>query len=337
MAAVTGTTPTRFRRDLLSDQWVACVDQSELAPPLAPLPAEEAECTFCGEGPGVPSIAERSLDREGTLFNVRVVPHRFALVRPETPAENRYLGLCDGVQGAGAHEILLESPNHEARFATMPPGQVELIVSTLIERLFDLQRDHRFRHLSWLRRQGLGIGQSRHPLSQIFALPVVPQDVARETDRSLAWYRERGRCLQCDLLTEELQEGSRILQRRGGLIAYLPYAGIKPFAIRILPETHQSLPAELDGSGIIDLAALMRDVDARLSLALPGRPCLWSLDLPQPGQSQRHWRIDVSPYLYATEGLTLAGLPLNPVPPEVAAAALRRIDIASLDNAELHA
>lgn len=328
---------TRFRRDPLSDIWVACVDQSELAPPLAPLPAEEGVCLFCGEGPGVPAIADYRIEGSDPVVRVRVIPHRFALVRPETPPENRYLGLCDGVQGAGAHELIIESPQHGLRFASMTQEQVALVVRTMIERLTDLQRDQRFRHLSWVRRQGLGMGQSLHPLSQIIALPVVPQEVEREYRRSQEWFRERGRCLQCDLLAEELREGERILQRCGDVVAYLPYAGRRPFDIRILAVSHQVPLAGLDGNGIDDLARLLRDVDARLALALPGRPCSWSLDLPQPGQSQRHWRIDVAPYLYTAEGLTLAGLPFNPVPPEVAAAALRRIDTASLDNAELHA
>src|SRR5215510_8986139 len=61
-------------------------------------------------------------------WRVRVVPSKFPALRVEGRLERRGDGLYDVMNGRGAHEVVIESPEHDQTLATLPPAAVEEVV-----------------------------------------------------------------------------------------------------------------------------------------------------------------------------------------------------------------
>ena len=94
-----------LRRDPITQSWVVQEDGEAawLGTGACPLcPGQESRCPQTlyeyGQGPG--------------RWQVRVVPHMRPLYRIEGDANRRGDGLYDKMRNLGAHEIVVESPEH---------------------------------------------------------------------------------------------------------------------------------------------------------------------------------------------------------------------------------
>jgi len=53
-------------------------------------------------------------------WSIRVVPNKFPALGIEGELDREGEGLFDKMNGIGAHEVVIESPNHLATLATLP-------------------------------------------------------------------------------------------------------------------------------------------------------------------------------------------------------------------------
>src|SRR5262245_39758289 len=94
-------------------------------------PRRGGPCAFCAghERETPPELlalrdgAEAKPDGPG--WRVRVVPNRFPALRIEGDLDRRGQDMYDLMNGVGAHEMIVESPEHDASLATMPVSAVE--------------------------------------------------------------------------------------------------------------------------------------------------------------------------------------------------------------------
>jgi UDPglucose--hexose-1-phosphate uridylyltransferase len=76
-------------------------------------------CPFC-EGsesktpPEIFAIREPGSAPNSPGWKVRVVPNKYPALHVEDHAHRYATGMFDVVSGAGAHEVIIESPNHES-------------------------------------------------------------------------------------------------------------------------------------------------------------------------------------------------------------------------------
>src|SRR5262245_40274316 len=108
-----------------------------------------ATCVFCAghEDKTPPEIlAGRppggAPDTAGWTY--RVVPNKFPALRSEGDLEASAEGLFDRMEGIGAHEVVIETPDHDASLATMPLEAVADVLMAYRERILDLKKDNRF-------------------------------------------------------------------------------------------------------------------------------------------------------------------------------------------------
>ncbi len=257
---------------------------------LEPPTAEELEsCPFC-EGredrtpPEVLALPrDRAPDTPG--WQVRVVPNKF-------PAFER-------------QEVVVHAPRHVQSIAELDRGQLELVAEAWRLRA---EAAREAGHLLFaVINEGRAAGSSLpHSHSQLVWLDEEPP-VSR-AERRIA-------CRICDYLRRELDEGTRVVEQRGGLVLLCPYAGRAPYECLIAPLEH-----EADGFGprlgaALDLAA---EVPRRLAEDAPRPMNLW---LHESG----HWHLELLPRLTVFASLELgAGYFVNTIAPEEAAAQLRR-------------
>ena len=138
--------------------------------------------------------------------------------------------------------------------ADLPPGQLELVVQAWRDRSQALSRLPGVAQVFCFENSGTEIGVTLdHPHGQIYAYPFVTPRTARML-ASVAEHRSRtGRNLFDDRLSDELDEGSRVVLRTGNWTAFVPHAARWPYEVHAYPNQRVPDLAALDGPALAEL------------------------------------------------------------------------------------
>ena len=135
------------------------------------------------------------------------------------------------------------------------------------------------------------------------------------THSQLIWFREPPPAVVFEGTMDAVTEGELILERER-LVALCPAVSADPYEVRVAPASREpdAFASPLLARSLHVAAEVMR----RLRAVEPGAPVnLWLHDGPW-------WHIDIVPRLRVPAGIELgAGIHVNPLPPEEAAARLR--------------
>jgi len=330
---------SELRKDPVVGRWVIMApEQATSFPPRTLPPAPSSSCPFC---PGKedwtpPEIV--ALRRDGSRANqpgwsLRVVPNLFAALRVEGKLDGHGDGLFEREAGVGAHEIVIETAEHGRDFADLSPEEMADVAWMWSERLRDLAGDLRLRAALVFRHRGSASGEAvGHAHSQILVSPVVPPALQQELDGAAAFFRTRERCPWCEIVGREREEGARLVLENRAAVAISPWAARVPFELCVLPRRHSAAFEEESRDALAQVMELLRRVLVRLDAALERPPCsivlhtapLRDSRLPLSVRSHFHWHLEILPQL-GPQSLALGEWPVNPILPEEAAAALRRL------------
>ena len=72
--------------------------------------------------------------------------------------DRRGHGLYDVMNGIGAHEIVVETPQHIDNIADLPVEQISDVFAVYQERLADLEKDQRFKYVLAFKNYGWSAG-----------------------------------------------------------------------------------------------------------------------------------------------------------------------------------
>lgn len=267
-----------------------------------------------------PGVADGRPDTPG--WTVRVVPNLYPALTPDAPepAEESHRDLFTSAPARGGHEVIVNGPQPVTSLAQLPAEQVAAAMEVWRLRM-RAHADAACRHLIVNERREAGASLP-HTHAQLYALDFVPAAIARERERFGAHAtRTMGGNLLADLVQEEVRRRERIVAIDEEAVAFAPYASRLPYQLTIAPRRPRARFEDDGPTG----AALLHDVLGRLGRLLGADPPLnlWVRTAPS-GADHFCWRIDVLPRLTHLAGLELgAGLNLNIVAPEAAAAALR--------------
>jgi len=324
---------SELRRDPVSGAWVVLAPDRAKRPldfaHEAPAPDRRDTCPFCPghESETPPEIAAI---REGGGWRLRVVPNRYPVLRTEEQLRTHSEGVLEARTGVGAHEVIIESPEHVRSLGALDVAQVGRVLGMCRARLLDLKRDGRLVYGLVFKNVGPRAGASlEHTHSQLIATPVVPERVQAEIDRCARHHRERGRCLQCDLVVQERMTGTRVVLETANFVALAPFASRAPFETHLVPKAHQSHFEGIDEAAIPELGEALRTAVRKIEKALDDPPynlIFQSAPLGSPPMDSYHWRIEIIPRVVGVAGFELGtGFFINTVPPEEAADYLRTL------------
>ena len=328
-----------LRKDPIVSRWVIVAKSRAKRPhdfATTPKVHAGAFCPFCeGQESQTPGeiIAYR---RAGTQANrpgwrVRVVPNKFPALEIEGDLNKRGEGMYDTMRGVGAHEVIIESPEHVLSTSNLSDDHLREVLWVYRDRLLDLKKDRRLVYGMIFKNVGEAAGASlEHTHSQLIVTPIVPINVAEEMSGSLEFFRYRGRCVFCDMIHQELASDRRVVVDSPGFVAFCPFASRFPFETWILPKRHSSHYETLSGGEAEDLARVLRQVIAKIEAAVD-HPAYNYIIHTAPFDSHElghyHWHIEIIPRLTKTAGFEWGtGFYINPVPPEEAGAFLREVE-----------
>lgn len=271
-------------------------------------------------------------------WRVRVIPNKFPMLRIEGQLELRGEGLYDVMNGIGAHEVIIETPDHTRHPADLRAGELADVFRAFRSRLIDLRRDKRFRHIVIYKNHGFEAGATiPHNHSQLLALPIIPSHMRTSLCASRAYFHRKERCLMCDLLAQELADSRRLVRVDNEFAVFAPYASRYPFSLRIVPRRHSHDFALMTDQMMTALGETMHDVMGRLRTVLRDPPFNLVLHnapsaLPRAGRPDcwgslscdYHWYFELAPKIMEPTGFEWGtGFFINPTPPEDAARYLR--------------
>lgn len=322
-----------LRRDPTTDKWVIIATERGARPNDFKQEEEvlvgSDKCPFCegNEDKTPPEII--SARKEGTLPNtpgwkVRVIPNKFPALKIEGEEDRYGDGVYDAMNGIGAHEIIIEAPNHNDSLETLPIEHIGKVIWIFKERLLDLRKDSRLRYILVFKNKGKRAGASlEHSHSQLIATPVLPDLVKNELSVALRYYNFKERCVYCDIIAQERHENKRLILENDLFIAITPFASIVPFEVMILPKEHCSDFAQIKLSSVNSLAEILQNTLRLINKVVPNVAYnfyIHTSPLDNLTLSEYHWHIEVLPRLTRTAGFEWgSGLYINPMPPEQAA------------------
>jgi UDPglucose--hexose-1-phosphate uridylyltransferase len=323
-----------LRKDPITRSWVA------VSQPESPV-ASGGACLLCPGAVNDNDLLLR-LPAEGHA-QVRVFPHPQPLYRIEGEINRSPDGIYDRMNPVGAHEIIVETPEHVQSLARMKDEQILTVLKAYSARITDLKRDHRFKYVTVLRNSGVVAGQEfEHPHSQVVATPFVPRRILYELRSSREWFKEHERCVFCDILRQEEKKKKRIVDNQGDYVAFCPYASRVPFETWILPRPHN--PRFEDPRPVADrrnLASLLGRTLRRIhQVALGYHMVLHTMPNTQAHKtsvaghwktvaSDYHWHIEILPVVVnQPKSYMIKETYFNSLAPEQAAEQLRNVDAA---------
>jgi UDPglucose--hexose-1-phosphate uridylyltransferase len=321
-----------IRRDPITQSWVVLGQPESLEEAGAPCPFDGASVDK------KPAIL--SMPSEGA-WQVRVIPHPDPLYRIEDEPSRLAEGMYDKMGALGAHEVVIETPHHDKRMSQFSDEEIERVLNVWASRIADLKKDARFKYVTVFKNQGGSAGDEwSHAHSQVTATIFVPRRIKYELNSANEWFRERERCIFCDVVRQDEKNGKRIVDVQGDYYALCPYASRVPYEMWLLHRKHNHLFEQpRPGSNRRQLAALMGRVLRRLEKVAPAfhmvvhtAPNTRSKKGELAGYWKTladdfHWHIEILPILEKrSKSYSIKEVYFNAMMPEAAAAALRAMD-----------
>jgi UDPglucose--hexose-1-phosphate uridylyltransferase len=325
---------SELRQDRTTGGWVIVAPQRG-ARPHARAPGERAQprprfdpkCPFCpGNEAQLPGIVAETAAQDAPGWRLRVVPNKFPAVQLQLPP---VVGGDHTMRpGQGVHQVIIESPWHDAEPATMSAAELNAVVAVYRECSRALLEQDDIETAILFRNYGQRAGASlAHPHAQIIALEFLPPKLAVVDDWARQYHRKNGACAMCQELAIERESGTRIVDENDKFVALVPFAAEHPFELWLVPKRHQASFTALADDALSDFAALLGRALRRLRAALDDPPYNFVVDsAPKSDLSAPHWhwKLRLVPDIATWGGFELgAGLPINPSSPEDDARLLR--------------
>jgi UDPglucose--hexose-1-phosphate uridylyltransferase len=340
---------SRLRKDPIVGRWIIISTERPRKP--ADYTFEEphddmspAECPLCRGNEKKTPAEIASFRPEETLPNtegwwVRVIPSKFPVLQVEGALEREGNGVYDWMNGVGAHEMIIETPDHAVRLENLPENQVEKVLWAYRDRILDLERDPRLRYVLIFKNQGWSAGAPlNHSHSQIIATPIIPKLVKEKLDGAKSYFDYKERCIFCDLIRQELTSAERVVEETRHFLVLAPFAPRYPFETWIYPKKHLCSYVDVTKEEIMDFARTLRHTLQRIGKVLNNPPYNFTMytapnRVPRSGHwhtlnDDFHWHLEIMPRLTRVEGFERgSGFYINPTPPEDAARYLREVKL----------
>ncbi len=330
----------QLRRDPVLGRWVIIAAERNERPSdfrTEPDRPQTGFCPFC-EGhehstpPEIVAFRGEGSLPDGPGWRVRVVPNKFPALRIEGEPDKKGFGIYDQMNGIGAHEVVIETPEHVRSLTELSEERTREVIYAYRDRLVDLRGDPRMVCGMVFKNVGAAAGASLdHTHSQIIVTPVVPRTIQQEMAGCKQFHDYRGRCLFCDMVEQEAADPVRIVAESERFLTFTPFAPRFPFEMWMVPRKHSShfedIGLDGDDDEVADMARMLHLVVEKMERLL-GRPAynymIHTSPLPMERLEEYHWHVEIIPRLTHVAGFEWGtGFYINPVPPEAAAGFLR--------------
>jgi UDPglucose--hexose-1-phosphate uridylyltransferase len=329
---------SELRKDPIIGRWVIISTERGKRPTDFQPIKKKSDIKFCPFCPGnedktppeITSVRDDHSLPNTTGWKIRVVPNKYPALRIEGNLDRRGMGIYDMMEGIGAHEIIIETPEHDKDLVDLELAHIKEVFLMYKSRIQDLKNDRRLKYVMAFKNHGFEAGASlEHSHSQLIATPVVPKRVQEEIDGSLKYFHFKERCIFCDMVYQEIKENERLVINDEYFVAIEPFASRFPFETWIIPKQHFCRFEDTPDDLFLNLSSVMKDVLSRINQAVNFPPynfLIHTTPLHLDELEYYHWHIEIIPKLTHIAGFEWGtGFYINPTAPEDAASYLRNL------------
>jgi UDPglucose--hexose-1-phosphate uridylyltransferase len=237
--------------------------------------------------------------------------------------------------GIGRCEVVCFTSDHATSFAQLPPSRARTVIDALADRTTELCRIDGVEYVFCFENRGEEIGVTlTHPHGQIYAYPFVPSRFERAGAVARSYRGENGGCLQCVIVAAERKASIRVVAESDLWTAHVPFAARWPYEVRLVPQRHVPDLTSLTSDERDDLARIYLDVLQRFDRLFGGgrTPYIAGWHQAPVHRDRDVWHLAAEVFTirrapgklkYLAGSESGAGVWINDVTPEVAAARLR--------------
>lgn len=322
---------SQLRLNPLTGRWVTVVPEREqrptdFAPRSAAVETGPARpCPFCPGNEELTPAAFELANEEGG-WRQRIVPNLYPAFDGDEHLAVRNLGPVHVMaEASGTHEVFVLTPDHWGGVHRFDDAQAEAVMASLRTRFLEHASRPNIRYTQAIVNHGREAGASLvHPHGQLLGLPFVPGEIL---DEERAFTRFEGGCILCTTVEAELVDHERVVLENPGVVVIAPFWSGSPFELLLIPREHHGHLPDASHDGLADMGRAIRDALGQLN-ALFGDVAynLVVHTAPHHHSGQYHWHVHLWPTLVTTAGFERGtGVLINIVPPEDAAAEMRRV------------
>ncbi|HTQ59049.1 MAG TPA: UDP-glucose--hexose-1-phosphate uridylyltransferase [Candidatus Solibacter sp.] len=187
-----------------------------------------------------------------------------ALLPNVAPGETNQDGLIVAHVERGICRVVCFSPRHDLTIPRMELEEVRRVVQVWTQQYQELGEIPWVRHVQIFENRGALMGASNpHPHCQIWANEEIPNMPSKEQVSMREYLEDNQKCLLCEYLRLELEDGERIVCENEGFVALVPYWAVWPFETMILSRRHVASLAALGDTEPRDLAGILQKLTIR--------------------------------------------------------------------------
>jgi len=213
----------------------------------------------------------------------------------------------------GRCEVILYSPHHDLSLADCDLDHIEGIINVWQDRSQELGQHPDIAQVFEFENKGEEIGVTlHHPHGQLYAFHHIPTFLQKEQMVAREFYNTHGRCLICDIIQNEIEDGRRIISENETMVAYVPEAARYAYEVHVSCKNHRPLIEQLTDEEVKDLALILKRVLYKLNnlfdFEMPYIMCHHQASSKQADDPSYHWHIEFyPPYRSANKLKYLAG------------------------------
>ena len=269
-------------------------------------------------------------------YDIVVFENRFPSLRPDPPAPAVEGSELYPVRpGQGVCEVIIYTPRHSSTLADEPVEQIDKLIQVWTHRFVELGRLDYVDYVFIFENKGEAIGVTlHHPHGQIYAYPFTPPRIARELEQSQQHLEKHVRCLICDIINQEHEDGRRIVAQNDSFLAVIPFFARWPYETHIYARRHLQALTDFTRQEQKDLALLLKSMlvafDHLFNKSMPYMMVLHQRPVDGKDYQYYHFHIEFYPPLrtatklkYLAGSETGAGMFINDTLAEEKAAELR--------------
>ncbi len=215
---------------------------------------------YCPLDPTKPGGFPTELERPS--FEIAVFENRFPSLRREPPEPAiEPEGPFDVRPAQGVCEVVVYTPEHDTTLAQQSVEHIRRLIAVWTDRYAELGALPYVEYVFIFENKGEVIGVTlHHPHGQIYAYPFVPPIAKQQLDSARDHHSESGRCLFCELLEREREDGRRVLIEDENFTAVIPFYARWPYEVHVTPRRHIGALPEMTDSEAWSLARTLKSI-----------------------------------------------------------------------------
>jgi UDPglucose--hexose-1-phosphate uridylyltransferase len=271
---------------------------------LPNIASDNTKCVFCPHNQK--GIQAKCINGTDANWSLKIIDN----IYPAVQLANK--------KAYGVQEVIIETPQHNVELHELPQENIEALLRAYASRTKQIAKIKNIEYILIFKNAGAEAGASlKHAHSQIFATDFLPPHLFDKSQRIDAYQVQRGRCVYCDVIKEEVKKKVRMVYSDKHNVAFTPYASMHNYELWIMPHRHLDNITMLNKNETKSFAKILKRALKKIH----------ALDLPYNFyfhqvvfDKDQHLYMKLTPRGSKWAGVEIgSGVIINPVSPEDAA------------------